>query len=116
VTGQGVDIPPRLSERAFQRQVIEFAQLHSWRVAHFRPGQTAHGFRTAVEGDGAGFPDLVLARAGELIFAELKTETGRVSPAQQGWLDELDGQGREVYLWRPAMWPEIERRLGWRAA
>ena len=37
-----------ISETEFKDQIIQFAKLHKWRVAHFRPAQTAKGWRTAV--------------------------------------------------------------------
>lgn len=63
----------------------------------------------------AGFPDLVLVKpgreekAGRLIFAELKSRRGKLSPAQHTWLDLLGHTlpGVEVYTWRPADWPAI---------
>lgn len=102
-----------LTERDWQRQVIELAQLHRWRVAHFRPAQTKDGWRTPVEADGKGFPDLVLVRIpGELIFAELKSDTGRLSDDQTIWLDLLRlVRGIDVYVWRPRDFDEVERRL-----
>ena len=103
----------KLTEAQFQKQVIDLAQLWGWRVAHFRPARTATGWRTPVSADGAGFPDLVIAKGGLLIFAELKTKTGRMSPAQTLWLDALGPttQARLVTLWRPADWPAIERAI-----
>jgi Protein of unknown function (DUF5131)/VRR-NUC domain len=103
------------TEAEFTAQVIALARRLGWRVAHFRAARTDRGWRTPVQGDGAGFPDLVLARpAGHLtevglelrptpsrqiIFAELKTDTGRVSPEQQAWLDASGG-----VVWRPRDW------------
>lgn len=60
-----------------------------------------------------GFPDLTIVLHGRVIFAELKSEKGKVSLAQEKWLDELDVAGAEVYLWRPTDWAngEIERIL-----
>lgn len=52
-----------------------------------------------------GFPDLTIlhAASGRLAFAELKTDKGRVTPAQRTWLDGLARTaGVLVYLWRPA--------------
>lgn len=43
-------------ERQWQAQVIELARILGWRVAHFRPALTKHGWRTPVQADGAGFP------------------------------------------------------------
>lgn len=60
-----------------------------------------------------GYPDLTLAKAGHpLIFAELKSERGRVSDDQHAWLDVL-GQVREplVAVWKPAQWASIEALL-----
>ena len=55
----------------------------------------------------AGFPDLVLIKtaspdAGRLIFAELKSSSGKVSVAQELWLDMFSEGGQETYLWRPS--------------
>jgi hypothetical protein len=98
-----------MTERELQTAVIETAQLLGWRVAHFRSVQTARGWSTPVEADGAGFPDLVMVRRGYLILAELKAATGRVAPAQQAWLDDLGavsvGVDRvQVYVWKPEHW------------
>lgn len=61
-----------------------------------------------------GFPDLVLVhpKRGRLIFAELKSQRGKVSPAQQRWIDGLgdvagtgdDAGALEVFVWRPVDW------------
>ena len=95
------------SEAEFQRAVIDLAERRGWLVAHFRPARTAQGWRTPVEGD-AGFPDLVLARAGVVWLVELKSERGPWTEAQQAWAREL---GASWKLYRPRHWPEIERLL-----
>lgn len=90
----------RETEAGFQRWVVEAAHLHGWMCAHFRPARTG-GDRwvTPVAADGAGFPDLVLARPGDVpVFAELKAEGGRVRPEQQAWLEALGPYG---HVWRP---------------
>ena len=69
--------------------VVDVARLSGWRVAHFRAARTAQGWRTPVTADGDGWPDLVLVRPPRLIFAELKSETGKVKPHQSKWLDVL---------------------------
>lgn len=59
-----------------------------------------------------GFPDLVLVRRPRLIFAELKTETGRLTRDQQDWLEDLDACGpAETYVWRPSDRFEMDRIL-----
>ena len=73
----------KVKEATLQRQVLNLARLTGWRSAHFRPAQNQRGkWRTAVSGDGAGFPDLVLAREDRLLFVELKQD-GRYPTATQ---------------------------------
>lgn len=100
-------LPLTLSEQDFQRAVIDVALLFRWRVAHHRPARTVRGWRTPVEGH-AGVPDLILARDGHVILAELKRHNGRVSPDQRLWLAALGEHGR---LWRPQDWAEIVGEL-----
>lgn len=87
---------PHISEAAFQRQVTDLARLYSFRVYHTRFSL----------GSDAGFPDLVLVKPASqrVIFAELKTETGKVSPDQYAWLCDLEAcrPAIECYLWRPS--------------
>lgn len=100
-----------VTEKGFQQAVIDLAHLHGWRVAHFRPAMTKRGsWVTAVQGDGAGFPDLILVRE-RVIFAELKVKTGKLKPAQAQWIVQLQQAGAEVYMWRPENWKEIEATL-----
>ncbi len=50
----------------------------------------------------AGFPDCVFAwRSGRVVYAELKSEKGRLTPDQRRWLDYLALSGAPVYVWRP---------------
>jgi len=101
-----------MSEQELLDSVVELAHLFGWRVAHFRPARTAHGWRTPVAADGAGWPDLTLVRGDRLIFAELKSRRGRLSDEQQAWLDVLGAVG-EVHVWRPEHWSNgsIEQTL-----
>ncbi len=93
-----------MTEQQLQDAVIECARYLGWRVAHFRPALTGKGWRTAVSGDGKGFPDLVLAhREHGLIFAELKTETGAMRPEQDEWIDVLR-RSATVAVWKPRDW------------
>lgn len=95
-----------MSEAELQAAAIDLARLLRYRVAHFRPALSRDGrWRTPVAADGAGFPDLVLARRGRLIFAELKSTKGRVSTAQCEWLRVLRTVPCVgVHVWRPEDW------------
>lgn len=66
---------------------------------------------TAVQGDGKGFPDLVLLRPGRAIMAELKAVKGKVTPEQETWLKTARAANLEAYVWRPSDIDDIERVL-----
>ena len=102
----------QLSERDFTSQVIQLARVFGWRTAHFRAAMTQRGrWVTPVQGDGAGFPDLLLLRHNRRIMAELKAAKGKVTAEQELWLESAMRAGFESYLWRPADIDEIERIL-----
>jgi hypothetical protein len=101
-----------ISERDFTDQILDLAKLLGWTRAHFRPAMTKHGWRTPVQGDGVGFPDLILVRPPRLIAAELKTKVGKLRPEQTAWLDLLRAcPGVEVHVWRPADFDDITATL-----
>lgn len=104
---------PGIQEEEFAAQVLELARLCGWRSAHFRPARTAKGWRTAVQGDGKGFPDLVLIHEvrGALVAAELKVGNNRASPEQKAWLRAFRAIGAQTFVWWPKDWPEIQRLL-----
>lgn len=52
-----------------------------------------------------GFPDLVIVGSDGLLFRELKTDRGRLTRAQQTWLDTLYRTGADATVWRPVDWP-----------
>lgn len=89
------DLPP-LTEKAWMQQVIELAKTLGWRVYH--PWLSVRSE--------PGFPDLTLLRE-RIVFAELKTDRGRVGIAQQEWREALRAAGGEAYIWRPSMWDEV---------
>jgi hypothetical protein len=110
---------PAESEESLQAKVMQLAKLCGWRVVHFRPARTAKGWRTAFTGD-KGFLDTVMVRRSRLIFAELKSDDGELTPEQNLWVHDLvslrdslleDSGPVEVYVWRPADWDEIVRIL-----
>jgi hypothetical protein len=96
--------PGRLTEAAFQRQVIKVAKLYGWRVVHYRPAVMRSGkWATPVQGD-AGGPDLLLGKGGRVWLLELKTDTGRLSAAQRAWQAAL---GDCYWVVRPADWNRL---------
>ena len=93
-----------LPEAALLRQIITLAKRTGWKVYHTHDSRHSE----------AGFPDLVLAKPGRLIFAECKRRTGKLTAAQAQWLDLLRHTlpTLEVYTWRPADWPAIVAIVG----
>lgn len=99
------------SEADFTAAVVELAQWCGWRTVHFRPARTGRGWRTAVQGNGIGWPDLFAVRGHRVLAAELKVKSNKPTAAQAAWLAALAGAGVEVHVWRPADWDELVKVL-----
>lgn len=115
-----------ISEKQWQAIVYGAAVAGGWLAYH------THDSRRSA----AGFPDCVFVKDGRVIFVELKTEVGKLSPDQQVWLDKLahvehvvsrvvrrlaekvgvtvekKSYPVQVYVWRPSDWPMICQILG----
>lgn len=79
------------SEKVWRQQVLQLAKLNGWEC---------YFTWTSIHSP-AGFPDLVLCRPPRIVFAELKTERGKVTEAQTKWILTLGLCPVEVYVWRP---------------
>jgi hypothetical protein len=91
-----------MTEKELSQQVQQLAKLKGYKVYHTFLSVYSE----------PGFPDLCMAKEGRLIFAELKTERGKVTQAQKEWLETLaDSKSCEVYIWRPGDWDEIVKVL-----
>ena len=95
-----------ITEKAWREVVVSYATLHGW-MAYFT-WRSVHS--------PAGFPDLCLVRPSEtaprLCFAELKSEKGALTPAQEAWLIALRRvPGVEVFVWRPSDWITVRETL-----
>ena len=87
-----------VSEKQFQAQILQLANLTGWLTYHVYDSRLS----------AAGFPDLVLCRPPLVLFAELKSEAGRLRPEQEAWLEALRGCGSVgARLWRPCSTPWI---------
>ena len=94
-----------MSEKDLQRGVIEMAHLYNWMVFHPLPAQNSRGdWRTFVQGD-KGYPDLTLVSEAGLLFVELKSAKGRLSPEQKQWIAKL-GLHADVVVWKPQEWQD----------
>lgn len=58
------------------------------------------GARLKEEGVLPGVSDLVLILPGRVVFAEIKTVAGRLSPAQKAFREAVQGLGHPYVVWR----------------
>lgn len=114
---------PRQSEASLLKSVITLARSVGWLTFH------AHDSRRQVrpgvlvgDRDSAGLPDLLMVRDGVLLAVELKSDRGRLRPAQRAWLEALravedrSNGALVVRTIRPSQWAEIEALLTGRPA
>lgn len=116
---------PKLTERRFQQQVVQYAELMGWHVRHdSATNQRATcrrcraplacatcGTPVTIVRNAPGLLDLLLVRRPRVIWAELKSERGKMTDDQLVTFRDLRASGQDVYLWRPSDWPTIERIL-----
>ena len=98
-----------ISEAVLEKNVIELAERLGWMVYSVR-----RSVRAIVNSHtGKGFPDLVLVRWSLVLFRELKSSRGRLTPEQKMWQAHLVKAQQDVGIWRPADWLDgtIERQL-----
>jgi VRR-NUC domain len=78
-------------EREYRDQIVRLARVFGW-ATHF----TWNSMHSP-----AGFPDLLLLKDRRLIVAELKSSSGKLTRAQNAWLDHFEHLVcAEVYIWR----------------
>ena len=97
--------PDLLTEAQLSGLVVEIARLGGWKLRYhtFTSRRSAHGF-----------PDWVFVHPARqrILFAELKSEKGKLTGEQQEWIAGLELiPGVEVHVWRPSDWPSIVETL-----
>ena len=97
-----------MTEKEWQAQVVELAKLLGWR----RPMHIYDSRRSE-----PGWPDLALVRD-RLVMIELKTETGKLTPAQKDWVTRIINADVETYVVRPRHLDDLSAvlstpRTGW---
>jgi hypothetical protein len=92
-----------MTEDELLTAITEAATYLGWRWHHVRRSDKA------IQQGHSGFPDLVLARAGDVRFLELKSESGHVTPDQAAWITALRGDCWAKII-RPA---ELDFILEW---
>jgi VRR-NUC domain len=96
-----LDVLRPITERRFQQQVTDYAELMGWHWWH----------TLRSEGSPKGWPDLVLIRRPRIVFVELKGQRTPVTADQQACIDDLRACGQEAWIFRPSDWEKIERIL-----
>jgi VRR-NUC domain len=86
---------PAITEAQFQRQVVDLARLLGWDFIY-------HPFLS--KWSEMGWPDLFLARVRDkrVMWAELKSERGKLTGRQAEVVDLLRDCGQLVCVWRPS--------------
>ena len=92
--------PPTVTEKDFTAAVRDLAKLFGWRWYHPFLSKWSE----------KGYPDVTLVRE-RIIFAELKTDTGKLTPSQEEWLAALKDASAETYVWRPRNFDAIVETL-----
>ncbi len=82
-----------MTENQLKGNVLRQAYASGWKVYHVPQA-------TMRNGGGVGYPDLTLARQGQVIFIELKVERAQLSLEQRMWFEELPA----AHLIRPSDW------------
>lgn len=87
-----------LTEKRWQQQVVAIARLHGWRSFHpYRSDRSV-----------PGWPDLTLTHVEHgILFAELKTEKGRLTDHQREYGAHLAACGLRWFVWRPGDVDEV---------
>lgn len=80
-----------VTEEQFLQQVLTWLKR-----AGFKTYNTRDSRRST-----AGFPDIIAVRGDRILAIELKSATGRVTPAQYEWLLALKLADVETYIWQP---------------
>jgi len=91
-----------VTEPEFQDWVLRVAERGGWCAFHILRSDDVtmgvHTLRNSDHLDSHGWPDLVLARDGVVLYRELKTDDGRLSRHQKRWGRTLPNWD----VWRPS--------------
>lgn len=94
-----------VTENDLLEAVLSLAKLYNWKTLHIRPARTEKGWRSPVQGDGKGFPDIFAVRGDDILAVELKAKGGMNTPEQEAWQRALYPLvANDAMVWRPADW------------
>lgn len=112
---------PLADEDAFQAWIVSLAREHGWRVFwlpnwmyRLAIASLKRRRRADREWPDRGLPDLILVRGTpipRLLVWECKTDRGKTSPEQDGWLADFRACGIAARVVRPKDREWIEKEL-----
>ena len=88
-----IPLDPPMTENELKQRVLKLAYENGWAVYHVPQA-------TMRNGGGVGYPDLTLARDGEVLWIELKREGGNLTREQAVWISILPA----AHVIRPEHW------------
>ena len=91
----------KILEKDFQRKITDYCDYLHLKWHH----------ETDSRWSKSGFPDLLIAGPGGVVFAELKVGKNKPTDEQYKWLSALTDAGANAYVWWPDDWDDIERIL-----
>ncbi len=91
-----------MNERDYSSQIEDLLRLGGWRYCHFRPARTLYGWRTALSGH-PGLTDYICVRAStrQVLYIEIKGDSGRLTQDEKDWIADLRAAGETVFVWYP---------------
>lgn len=100
-----------MTERELSRCVRDLARALGWYAVSFEAPFAA--VRKVTVLDLYLIRPAVIGRPGRTLWAELKSERGKLSRGQRAFLDLLASAGVDAHVWRPSDWLEgrIEEAL-----
>lgn len=117
VRAGGFQAVVRLTEKAWQAQVLTLARMFQWKPWHDQatnaPRACPH-CKTPLHlpRNDPGWPDLFLLRGDTLVIAELKSDRGSTTPEQRDWLKAFRAVRRiAVFVWKPRDVDQITKVL-----
>ena len=89
-----------MAEKELQKNIRDLAKVMGWDFVYSIPDSRMATAR--------GMPDLLMLKEKRLLFAELKTQSGKLRLEQRQVLYLLEiVEGVEVHVWRPSDWLDV---------
>lgn len=101
-----VELADAIREEDFARTVTDLANQMGYAHMHVRR-TVGRGRRWTTGTSVKGWPDFAFWREQRFFLAELKSETGKLSPDQTNIIRSLRQAGVDVYVWRPSDWEQV---------